>query len=1170
MYFKKLEIFGFKSFAEKTVLNFEDGITAVVGPNGCGKSNIFDSIRWVLGEQSVKQLRGTSKEDIIFNGTQSKKALNMAEVHLTFDNTSRMLPIEYDEVTVTRRLYRSGESQYLLNKTVVRLKDIQELFMGTGVGAAAYSLVQQGKVDLVVSAKPEDRRAIFDEASGITKYKAKKREALNKLKGTEDNLLRVNDITTEVKRQIGSIERQANKARKYQIEYEKLKGLEIRMARYQMSHFTDKKDLITQKVQALHDRQNELNQEHDELGQILSNEINLLNDIEQQINDINSQQIKLDGQIDVNTRQIGFNQERIEAFQRNEAKLKEQKGQLIERCRVQQEKIEEFRVVLTKLEEDRGVNRSRLEEEREQLTQLESVIEDSRARINDDEDKILSFMKKQEELRDTLTEIMKRTQGALARKRRLELELEKVSNEKQESDQKLQNIGYQINTVDGSIEELIAEKQKKEETVTRLELQIKSIEESIGEKENERLFLKSQNEFISQMTTQYEGMPNPIIEGRLIVEAKPQQHQSGIIGKVKEVLPLEQTFPPSFFQRSGNAPKQRYEITCEAKFIELDQEKLLNNIEMISEEITMLVANKESILQTLAVERGIFQEYADEIFAKEKTRSILEAQKQDVTESTKKLIEELALVDEEMQEVETTLSESAKKEEEFNFELDSINKEIEWCQKDIKEKQHAINEKGTQREELAVSIAQMETEIQLEEQKIHDQQQNLHMFSEALDSWLEEMQRIDEELSTQDDRTGEYSREIEELTQKVAADREEKESIQAVSVDIKNQKEELAQKIGSMRTNLTGIEDEVDTIKRQIHEQEMAGQELQFSTKGIKDRLEQSYKIDYDQLMERLEQVRQEQKALAESDNPIEQLIDSMMATDRPVVEPATPAEATPSAEASSSEETNEESEEDQESTQATKPRVDIIAETVNYLMEADEEPFDPQEAETELLRLRKRCDSFGNVNLDAMDEYEELKDRFEFLTQQQSDLLEAKSQLLSTISKINRSTRQMFMDTFAKVSEEFRIHFRMLFGGGEAQLILLDQENVLESGIDIIARPPGKKLQNISLLSGGEKTLTAIALIFGVFKVNPSPFCVLDEIDAALDESNVGRFAYLLQEFTKIAQFIVITHNKKTISSADVMYGITMPETGVSRIVSVKFADDEKNKKADEVPAAV
>jgi chromosome segregation protein len=1091
MYFKKLEIFGFKSFADKTVLNFEPGITAVVGPNGCGKSNIFDAIRWVLGEQSVKELRGSAMEDVIFNGTASKPPLGFAEVSLTFANDSRVLNIEYDEVTITRRLFRSGESEYLLNKTVVRLKDIQELLMGTGIGAEAYSLIQQGKVDLVVSARPEDRRMIFDEASGITKYKAKKREALNKLKDTENNLLRINDITLEVKRQIASIERQANKARKYKAEFEQLKNMEVKLAKCQIELFGEREEKIRAGIETMRAKEAQFNQEIEEISGLLADEINYLGDLEQKINEARSEAIKLDGQIDLNNRQVGFNQERVETLNRNEKKLVVQKEELIERCRQQQEKIEGLKEVISVTEETLQYNEQRLNENREHLKRLEKTIAEARDKIRGHEEKMLILTSSQVSVRNELTDIMKETQGGLARKRRLEVENEKVLCEKKEVDQKLEMVDGQMNNVLEIVASLKTEQTSRLQQAEESKSWLSQLGGQITQLENKSLSMKSQKEFIEKLHAQYQDISDPIVEGRIITQTPPLEHHTGILGKVKQVSIVNADDFGQLKQRIGEPQAQQlYEIVCETKFIELDPQQISKRIEEVGLEVGTLVCQKETLEQKLRDQRVSLEEIDREIRNQEKKLSVLESQKKDVLAEVGKLSEELALVSSELREVTEALARFHKKEEELNYRLDTVSQDIGWCQNDVKEKQAQIAVQLQAKEEILVTIAQLETEIESSKDKSKSEREHQALFAQDLDKSLEEIKRIDDELTEQADKKEKYGQETVVLRAAIEQIQVSKGALQAALRDYETQKEDIAQRVNSSRAQMMSMEQEIDRIKQELHGQELENQKLGFNAQDIKNRLFQTYKIDFDQA------VLQEQSV------------------------------------------------------------------TVQASVEGQPLPSDKlmsiEDLTAELETLRKRCEAFGSVNLVAIEEYEEMKERFEFLTKQQSDLLEAKSQLMSTINKINRSTREMFMETFEKVSAEFQIYFRTLFGGGEANLVLLDPDNVLESGIEIVAKPPGKKLQNISLLSGGEKTLTAIALIFGVFKVNPSPFCVLDEIDAALDESNVGRFSYLLKEFAKIAQFIVITHNKKTIANADVMYGITMPETGISRIVSVKFSDDK------------
>jgi chromosome segregation protein len=1113
MYLKRLEMFGFKSFADKTALVFEPGITGVVGPNGCGKSNIFDAIRWVLGEQSVKELRGSSMEDVIFNGTDKKASLGFAEVSLTFSNENRALPIEYDEVTITRRLFRSGESEYLLNKTVVRLKDINELLMGTGIGAEAYSLVQQGKVDLVVSSKPEDRRMILDEASGITKYKSKKREALNKLKDTDNNLLRINDIVVEVKRQITSIERQANKARKYKDEFEKLKFLEVRVAQSQLGTFNQKREEVLSQIEECLNRERKLVEEIGELNTRLENEIIYFDEIEQKINEVRADEIKLDNKINLAQNQISFNVERIENFNQMEQRYKEQKEQLIERCRLQQIKIEELVKSVQVIEETIESNRKALVVKQDELGLLEKIIRDSKAKIQDHEEKILGLTSQQMSIRNSLTDVMKEIQGSLARKKRLEMENDKVLSEKQQINLKLQNVDYQMNALKGSMLDLNQRKEQQEKAIEEKRNCLNDLENRIDDLEKKKLFYKSQKEFTEKLHAQYQDIPDPVVESRFFTTHAPLEHHTGIIGKVKDVKQVADD--DSIKSRLAQTTEKVYEIVCETKFIELDLAQISAKIDEIREEIVLFTWQKEEAAAELNKEEDSFKGLEQEMVGKEKNFSVLEAQKGDVLVEVNKIVGELQIVDSELAEVEHTLLSAKSKEEALNFQLDTVNQDINWCQNEIKSKQDFITSKSSEKETLNLFLVQVKADIDSDQDKLKAQNDNRIMFVEDLDRWLEEIKKIDDEVNSQKEKVERYVRENEELEANIVDIEQEKTQLTAALNDHETLKNDLAQKINSVRVNISSLNEEIEIIKRDVHEKQMEEQKIVFNERALKDRLAQAYKINLDEI------------TLFEA----------------PVL--STPQAETleiPAVEGQAPE------------TLAVQP------EPINPNAKFEEEvrAMRLEDMMVEVERLRKRCESFGSVNLVAIEEFEELKGRFEFLTQQQADLLEAKSQLMATIQKINRSTRQMFMDTFTKVSEEFRIYFRMLFGGGEAQLVLLDPENVLESGIEIIARPPGKKLQSISLMSGGEKTLTAIALIFGVFKVNPSPFCVLDEIDAALDESNVGRFSYLLKDFSKIAQFIVITHNKKTIASSDVLYGITMPETGVSRIVSVKFKDEK------------
>ncbi|MBP6342563.1 MAG: AAA family ATPase [Candidatus Omnitrophica bacterium] len=1081
MYFKRLEIFGFKSFADKMVLNFEPGITAIVGPNGCGKSNVFDSIRWVLGEQSVKELRGSSMEDVIFNGTDKRPGLGFAEVSLTFSNESRSLAIEYDEVTISRRLFRSGESEYLINKSPVRLKDIAELLMGTGIGAEAYSMVQQGRVDLVVSAKPEDRRIILDEASGITKYKTKKREALNRLKDTENNLLRINDIVVEVKKQIATTERQAKKAQKYKEEFEQLKGYEFVLAGYLLSQLEAEKQGLETKSRELKEHETQLAAQIEEITNLIEYESGLLQDLEEKINEYKSQEIRMANDIELNVRQVGFNEERIESLNDNAQRLVQQKKQLEERCAIHQQKIDELSRELAQLKETIALHDENLARKKEDLSGLLKTIEEAKSAIKADEQKIFDLNSRQVSIKNHLTEVMKEIQGCLARKRRLEVENTKVYSEKLEAESKLSTIDENILqslTAFAALRERFAAEQG---VLYESKIKLDAAERSLVELEKKKLFLVSQKEFIEKLLVQYQDNPDPVVETRFFSALPPLEKYGAIIGKVKQVVDVApERLDQLKAQFSEYNVEKLYEIICETKFIEQNPEDVEAKIAALEQNILDATASIHQIEEEVAHQSNRVEELSKEILTQEKTLSVFETQKTSVVQETGKLIGELDLIIRELAETETSLATFNDKEAQLGSQLDTMIQDLKRCQQEIRERQDAIAAQSRQREEVSIVIAQMETELQSWKDKEASHGEILRGFNETFESDRAQVNVIDGESADIEAKQRKISIEIEELKFKIEELKVSKESFHSSYSDFDIQRVEKSQRINSCRAQHSSLHNQLETAKTELHGHQFKEQEISYKQQSIKDRLFQTYRISFDE-------------------TPVQENAESQ-----------------------------------------TQPEINI--EELNLSIET----------------LRKRCEGYGAVNLVAIEEYEELKTRFEFLTKQQSDLLTARESLMQTISKINRETKDMFMETFAKVSEEFRVHFRMLFGGGEGQLVLLDLDNVLECGIDIIARPPGKKLQNISLMSGGEKTLTAIALIFAVFKVNPSPFCVLDEIDAALDESNVGRFAYMLKEFAKIAQFIVITHNKKTIAHADVMYGVTMQETGVSKLVSAKFKQEK------------
>jgi chromosome segregation protein len=1069
MYFKKLELIGFKSFAEKTVLNFEPGVTAVVGPNGCGKSNIFDAIRWVLGEQSVKAMRGSSMEDVIFNGTASKPPLGFAEVSLIFSNENKFFHLDFAEIMITRRLFRSGESEYLINKNNVRLKDINELLMGTGIASESYSLVEQGKIDLVLSSRPEDRRAIFDEAAGITKYKSRKKEALNKLKDTEDNLLRLSDIIEEVKRQINSVERQAAKARRYQENFQNLKDLELKLALHELRELNEQiEKLKSQKENSktnLHNLENEIlqfNQQKEDLSFKLQ-------EITFNIENCDKEALKADNIVDRFSDQINVNKERINEFRKRIEDLNREKQLIITRLDEEKARLATVRQELASFDTTVSESTRDIKIRKESLETISQESALAHRTILDSKKGILEFTSQLTRVRNDCLKLNSELTVLSTRIRRLSLEKAKVSEEKLQVDKNFEQFNSQLSLTKNQVDSLSTGLNSIQQTTKTQQLSLDEVENSINKLEKEISNLASQKEFLLNLKTKYADLPDAG-DATVIIDSRDLLPGMNILGKVERI------------NDNGH-------ISCKVKIIDLDLDKVIKREGFAIAQLADLIASKEKISSEIAANQRIILSKESELKDAQMKFSNINTQAGIVKENSLKFDEELSIINEELVEVSKESGAIEASLEKSKTQSSALEKEIINLETLISHNQELVVNLSLKRETTLVDITQLETQFSSLADKRQSLENSLRLMESSFNQDTHRQQDNDRQSQEADDRISQLGEHILQLDKEINQAKVSKDGVLRQLEEYKVQRDELNNSVKSKQLEMNNKTAQVDDIRQADFDLSSKEQEANFKILGIKNRLDSIYHINLDSL------------------EPPKQLL----------------------------------TEEELGNIQA------------------------------EIQKLKEKLDSYGTVNLVAIEEHEELKTRYEFLINQQNDLLSAKDSIHKAIAKINQTTRKMFLETFAKIQENFKSYYRLLFNGGEAQIFLIDENDVLESGIEIVCRPPGKKLQNISLLSGGEKSLSAIALIFAVFKVRPSPFCILDEIDAALDESNIDRYNRVLHEFLKTTQFIIITHNKKTITNADVMYGITMQESGVSKVVSVKFAKDKAAKEiSPKEPTAV
>ena len=1201
MHLKSLELFGFKSFADKTAFNFHEGVTAIVGPNGCGKSNVLDAVRWVLGEQSAKALRGGEMADVIFSGTDNRKPVGFAEVSLTFSDCSAELGIDWHEVRVTRRVYRDGISEYLLNKTVCRLKDIHALFADTGIGRTAYSMMEQGRIDQILSSRPEDRRAVFEEAAGITKYKTQKCEALRKLEATEANLLRLGDIIKEVKRQIGSLQRQAGKARRYQALHADLQVLDTHHSRDQLDRLESEFETSRAAALKFDEQQRAAELEIEEQENRIAEQRTELDAVDARISEARAEVQRLQNQIASHRNRIDFNRERAEELNG----LIERYGRDVESAeskRAQQEtEIHDTDLLLAETERLLAAKQTELEalteraaearqnrEERERDWQgLELAISKAENRLADLEAEISSIASRRAATEPRIAELMASLGEAAAARDRLAERLGQVRAKGEEEKDALQQLAGQIPVAE---EEL----QREEEQLRDAETALMSSDRAIADRE-------SRLEILQQLNAEGEGLAEgsqavlrglgeperilPAIEGALAslieveeefipaIEAALGRNLNAIIlrdralaGEIIATLSEQRLGQTALIARDLDTAPALASLSLPQGAIGWALEKIRTpeTLQPLVRQLLGEVVLVENLAQALALKeehpelsfatrrgevvsrRGVIyggriNRETGSLFARKAQIAAVVAERDKLFEKQRNLRAERDAIERRLEQANERLSETRTQHQTARSDHSATTAAIATLDREWHEASRKFEalewERSTLDQQLSAAaerLAQLENEADEQREFLTDGRARLTNLQSAV-----ETERLrDEELNEQ----------VNEVRLAAATERQRHESLRNQRAPMAARQAEFVELIASRRADIANYQRRLEQQASESAAAESAIEESNLRLAGAETavaeiaetraaRLAAVNDLEADLRARRKavselheargkEEVRQTQIQLT-----IENLVEHVMRRYQTDLREFSP-----------------------DRYAFTKTYRAQIKQRGKAEAETSTEEFDESRLRELIEEMTRQLDAMGPVNLDAVHEYDELEERHKFLEAQNTDLTNSRRELLDVIARINQTAEKLFAGTFAQVRINFREMFVELFGGGRADLVLLDENDALNCGIDIIAKPPGKQLQSVSLLSGGERTMTAVALLFAIYMVRPSPFCILDEMDAALDETNINRFIKVLERFVTQSQFIIITHNKRTIAKADILYGVTMEERGISKLVGMRL----------------
>ncbi|MBR4633216.1 MAG: chromosome segregation protein SMC [Elusimicrobia bacterium] len=1153
MYLKKLELCGFKSFADKTTLTFEKGVSAIIGPNGCGKSNISDSIRWCLGEKRTKSMRTKAMQDVIFGGTKTRAATGMAEVTLTFDNSQNMIPIDFSEVAITRKLFRSGESEYFINKTQCRLKDIVDLFLDTGIGTGGYSIIEQNKVEELVMANPETRREFFEEAAGVAKYKVRREDTLHRLKNIEIDLSRLDDSLKIFEGQIKQLDQQARKAKqckkykedlaKYEIaevvnnlargyvELEKLKAqIEPKVREYETVNVTlhqleaEQQDLRlaqtenNEKYVSLNSEFSDLKTESALADQQIANlrqkDADLIQEQDRlriEIEDAQSKILKYEQDLQtVNTADDGIEVE-VENL-KTESEQKFEKYNLIKQQVTElEQKEDDARTKLDELDQNKNAlinSKTSIIQEQAEANATVSSIDRNIERLNNDiapaNEEIASFEQKLQEAKNSLKELEDKVEASKQIVLNIDTEIDNLKDKEIEYNKKIAGLEAKISTM------------KEMDAENPLKIAINAVK-SLG-------YIKyTVGEIISPDLDRIELVANALGDKIDYLICDNMQQAEDAIKYLLDnnlcrltFLISEQISNDIKIQKSSDAAIELFKmLNCLPEYEKIG--KFISN---------GIFVNNDKIYSSAVVSGGARNVSDKPVLVEEQIKKI-----QQEIEKTK---QELDGLNKEIDKKEDTkLNISFDNQSNSNLKI-RIDAQIENLQETIKQRK--------------ADIADTTIEIEnLQKEKIEKQQ--------LLDSVNEKVSGIEQQLADIETESATLDETLNTVEQEIDALRNQEEQANQEYIDVSNNYERRKSDLEHRATGQKYITDNIDNLKSQIEQKTNRTAEIETELQNIQS-TQETETSNIQKYSEAMTQKETELQIVIGDRDRIQGEID---AKENLIAETRTKV-------AQLNDEVNSLQSDQKGYTTQKDILENQIKETYGKTYEEIKDEYIGVEVDKEeIARLKKKIESFGAINWSAEEEYESLSQRYEFIQNQRKDLLKAKQDLEETIKKINETTIVNFKKTFDAVRENFRMLYKKVFGGGDADLILTDENNLLESGVDIKAQPPGKNVKNIMQCSGGEKAFTAVALLFSFFMVKPSPFCILDEVDAPFDDANVGRYNNIIRDFAQKTQFMVVTHNKRTMEMADTLYGVTMEQQGVSKIISVRMNKDSE-KEIDQI----